>query len=71
MADGPVDPSVLLRLKGEMGNRGLQGVMGPKGFRGDLGTAGHPGQPGHPGPDGKSIGHGNNMTSDPTAYQHT
>ncbi|XP_018518856.1 complement C1q subcomponent subunit C [Lates calcarifer] len=58
MADGPVDPSVLLRLKGEMGNRGLQGVMGPKGFCGDLGTAGHPGQPGHPGPDGKSIGHG-------------
>ncbi|KAG7999362.1 Complement C1q subcomponent subunit A [Nibea albiflora] len=37
---GPVDPNVLLRLKGEMGNRGEQGVMGPKGYRGDLGAAG-------------------------------
>ncbi|KAF1391127.1 hypothetical protein PFLUV_G00038650 [Perca fluviatilis] len=58
MVEGPVDPGVLLRLKGEIGNRGSQGVMGPKGYRGALGTAGSPGTAGRPGPDGKSIGHG-------------
>ncbi|XP_078103760.1 complement C1q subcomponent subunit A [Sander vitreus] len=58
MVDGPVDAGVLLRLKGEMGNRGSQGPMGPKGYRGALGAAGYPGVAGRPGPDGKSIGHG-------------
>ncbi|XP_010753015.3 complement C1q subcomponent subunit A [Larimichthys crocea] len=58
LPSGPVDPNILLRLKGEMGNRGEQGVMGPKGFRGDLGPAGGAGRPGRPGPDGRNIGHG-------------
>ncbi|XP_041835818.1 complement C1q subcomponent subunit A-like isoform X2 [Melanotaenia boesemani] len=58
MPDGPVDPSVLLKLKGERGSLGLQGAMGPKGYRGDLGAPGKSGKPGNRGPDGKSVGHG-------------
>ncbi|XP_031160809.1 complement C1q subcomponent subunit A isoform X1 [Sander lucioperca] len=58
MVDGPVDPGVLLRLKGEMGSRGSPGAMGPKGYRGALGAAGYPGVAGRPGPDGRNIGHG-------------
>ncbi|XP_051270039.1 complement C1q subcomponent subunit C [Dicentrarchus labrax] len=58
MSRGPVDPDVLLRLKGEMGSRGIQGVMGPKGYRGELGAGGRPGSPGRPGPDGRSLGQG-------------
>ncbi|KAM6927290.1 complement C1q subcomponent subunit C-like [Xenentodon cancila] len=57
MATGPVDPNVLMRLRGEKGSRGPQGSMGPKGYAGDLGAAGHPGAAGPPGPHGKSIGH--------------
>lgn len=58
MVDGPVDTSVLLRLKGEAGSRGLPGVMGPKGYRGSLGVAGVPGNPGRAGPPGKNLGQG-------------
>ncbi|XP_041816874.1 complement C1q subcomponent subunit C-like [Chelmon rostratus] len=58
MDSGPVDASVLLRLKGEPGSRGKPGVMGPKGYRGDLGPTGKPGEPGRPGADGKSVAHG-------------
>lgn len=62
MASGPVDPRVLLRLKGEIGSRGTQGVMGPKGYRGEVGPAGPLGQPGLQGPDGKSTSNGNIKT---------
>ncbi|XP_068197621.1 complement C1q subcomponent subunit A [Antennarius striatus] len=58
---GPVDPGVMLMLKGEIGSQGKQGPMGPKGFRGVVGTAGHPGSPGPQGPDGKIIGSGGNV----------
>ncbi|XP_054472881.1 complement C1q subcomponent subunit A [Anoplopoma fimbria] len=60
--DGPVNVDVLLRLKGEQGSRGPQGVMGPKGFRGHLGAYGDPGALGRPGPEGKSIGHGGQLS---------
>lgn len=58
MVDGPVDTSVLLRLKGEAGSRGSPGAMGPKGYRGGLGTAGLPGKAGQPGPAGQKLGQG-------------
>ncbi|KAM8756229.1 complement C1q subcomponent subunit A [Acanthopagrus schlegelii] len=58
MASGPVDPAVLLRLKGERGSRGNQGLMGPKGYQGQVGPAGFPGGPGRPGPEGRNIGQG-------------
>ncbi|XP_059183931.1 complement C1q subcomponent subunit C-like [Centropristis striata] len=56
VASGPVDPAILLRLKGEQGSRGPQGPMGPKGYQGLLGAAGRPGKAGVPGPDGENIG---------------
>lgn len=58
MASGPVDPEVLLRLKGERGNRGNQGLMGHKGYQGQVGPAGFPGEPGRPGPEGGNTGQG-------------
>ncbi|XP_042349900.1 complement C1q subcomponent subunit A [Plectropomus leopardus] len=58
IANGPVDAAVLLRLRGEMGNRGPPGVMGPKGYRGHLGAMGNPGEVGRPGADGKKSGQG-------------
>lgn len=58
MASGPVDPEVLLRLKGERGNRGNQGLMGHKGYQGQVGPAGIPGEPGRPGPEGGNTGQG-------------
>ncbi|KAM4740864.1 complement C1q subcomponent subunit A-like [Anableps anableps] len=61
--DGPMDPSVLLRLKGERGNPGPQGPIGPKGFRGELGPAGVAGQPGPPGPAGINIDSGQSSSS--------
>ena len=66
MASGPVDPAVLLRLKGERGNRGNQGLMGPKGYQGQVGPAGFPGEPGRPGPEGRNIGQGD----DPFCFLH-
>ncbi|XP_034021245.1 complement C1q subcomponent subunit A-like [Thalassophryne amazonica] len=62
-SDGPVDPAVLLRLKGVPGSRGLQGVMGPKGYAGELGAAGLPGLPGKPGPSGMSVSQGSGSAS--------
>lgn len=64
MARGPVDMLAVIRLNGNMGSRGPQGHVGPKGFYGDVGVAGLSGEPGQRGPDGRSIGHGNHMTSD-------
>ncbi|XP_071771828.1 complement C1q subcomponent subunit A [Centroberyx gerrardi] len=55
MPGGLMDAAVLMRLKGEAGNRGLQGIMGLKGYRGDVGPAGLPGRPGPPGPDDRGF----------------
>ena len=59
-ASGPVDPRVVLRLKGDAGSLGLQGDMGPKGYRGEVGPMGHPGNHGLPGNAAMS---GNNTTA--------
>ncbi|XP_047202278.1 complement C1q subcomponent subunit C-like isoform X1 [Girardinichthys multiradiatus] len=61
--DGPVDPSVLLRLRGDRGNPGPQGPIGPKGYRGDLGPSGTDGEPGPPGPAGKNIDSGKHSSN--------
>lgn len=61
--EGPVDPSLLLRLKGDRGNPGPQGPIGPKGFRGELGAPGMPGQPGPPGPEGRNADSGQLLSS--------
>lgn len=65
MSSGPVDPAILLSLKGETGSRGKQGVMGPKGYRGEVGPAGNPGVRGPPGPVGRRIVDGNCATLKP------
>ncbi|CAN9512617.1 unnamed protein product [Ophioblennius macclurei] len=57
-ADGPVDASVLLRLKGETGSRGAPGEMGQKGYQGLVGPVGRPGTPGPPGVGSRSAGRG-------------
>lgn len=49
MTPGSFDPSVLLKLKGDTGNRGAQGPPGQKGYRGTVGPVGSPGNPGPPG----------------------
>lgn len=65
MSIGPVDPAILVSLKGETGGRGNQGAMGPKGYRGEVGPAGDPGVRGPPGPVGRRIIDGNCAAAKP------
>uniref|UniRef100_A0A1A7XLQ4 Complement component 1, q subcomponent, A chain n=1 Tax=Iconisemion striatum TaxID=60296 RepID=A0A1A7XLQ4_9TELE len=60
--EGPVDPPVLLRLKGDRGSPGVAGPMGPKGFRGHVGASGLPGEPGPLGKPGRNIGTGQSVS---------
>ncbi|XP_008406589.1 complement C1q subcomponent subunit A-like [Poecilia reticulata] len=64
--DGPVDPSMLLRLRGDKGNSGPQGPIGPKGYRGDVGAAGVAGQPGPAGPVGINLNSGQSSSNQNT-----
>uniref|UniRef100_M4A041 Complement C1q subcomponent subunit A n=1 Tax=Xiphophorus maculatus TaxID=8083 RepID=M4A041_XIPMA len=64
--DGPVDTSMLLRLRGDKGSSGPQGPMGPKGYRGDVGAAGMAGQPGSPGPVGTHLNPGQSSSNQET-----
>ncbi|KAM4583446.1 complement C1q subcomponent subunit B-like isoform 1-T2 [Fundulus diaphanus] len=61
--DGPVDPSVLHRLKGDRGSPGPPGPIGPKGYRGEVGASGKDGPPGPPGPPGKNIDSGKHSSN--------
>lgn len=60
--EDPVGAGVLLRLKGETGNRGPQGDIGPKGYHGNLGALGPPGPPGPPGLGMKSNSNGQSFS---------
>lgn len=56
--DGPEDPVILLRLKGDKGDPGPPGPIGPKGYPGEVGAPGKDGLPGPPGQAGGNVDSG-------------